>query len=565
MIFIIRRCLCLFGFLVAGSANAEQLLSQEELVDDTKQMLGLIEDIHPQPYLKSGGKIAFHNLYQSILSAIPDDGMSREDFRGLLSPLLAAIGDGHTYIYADGPFDFAGIPLLFYVVQQELFVAAVPEENQRQYLGDRLRAVEGVEIDELIRRTQAYYGADNIYGTLVQLANFELFLAKRAVLEDLVPEWKDKSVVNVSLLSPGGELRHVSLAAGPQTNMKFHRPEARLELPPLHGLEFGWGFLDDQQEVAYLRVLRMTKNRETYEKRASYSDVTEEVFEFHRNIYNNLKNPSFDEALSALPSLTETYADLFEQMRSAGSTSLIIDLRTNIGGWALPADILIYFLYGKDALIDVHRRVNIATRKLSPQYLDDDPDQSLGELNTLAMTEGARDYELSNTDFDFSDPNKLADGRLHEGYARKLVEDDLALSPTFFAEYQTGKYSNFYSPRNVTVVTDSATFSAGLMFAQYLKLLGATVVGSVPSQNIGQMGETVHYELDNSKLGGAISRSFLLHDSEMTNSEAAESTLQPDHELTFEALKKYGFARSSAVEYAFEIIMTNKPGIEISD
>jgi len=565
MIRSISRCLYLFGFLIAGSVSAEQLFSQEELIEDAKQMLNLLEDVHPQPYLKSGGKIAFHGLFQSILNAIPADGMSREDFRGLLSPLVAAAGDGHTYVYADGPFDFAGIPLLFYVVQQELYVAAVPEEDQRQYLGNKLRAVEGVEIDELIRRTKAYYGADNIYGTLVQLANFEFFLAKKAVLEDLVPEWKDKSVVKVSLQSPDGELRNVSFPAAPRTDLTFHRPEAGLVLPALHGLEFGWGFLDDQQDVAYLRVLRMTKNRETYEKRASYSDVTEEVFEFHREIYNNQENPSFDDALLGLPSLTETYADMFKQMSNAGSKSLIIDLRTNIGGWALPADILIYFLYGKDSLIDVHRRVNIATRKLSPQYFNDDPDQSLEELNTLAINGGARDYDLSETDFDFRDPNMLVDGRLQESYARKLVEDDLALSPTFHAEYRTGNYSNFHSPRNVIVVTDSATFSAGFMFAQYLKLLGATVVGSVPSQNIGQMGEAVHYELENSKLGGAISRSFLVHDSEMTNSEAAESILRPDYELTYDTLKKFGFARSSAVEYALEIIMTRKPGTAKSD
>jgi hypothetical protein len=562
---IATLCLGLAGFFVNHSIIAQGTLSQSVLIEDSRQMLSLLESVHPQPYMKSGGKIAFHRRYQNVLNAIPDNGMSREDFRGLLSPLVAAVGDGHTYVYPDGPFDFAGIPLLFYVVQKDLYVSAVLEEGHRQFIGARLRAVQGVGMDELVRRTRAYYGADNVYGTLVQLANFELFLAKKAVLEDLVPEWQDTSRVNILIQLPDGELREVALPTRPRPNTRFLRPQDRLALPQLNGLEFGWGFLNDRKTVAYLRVLRMTKNRETYEKRATYSDVSEEVFDFHRSIYKNGEDPTFEEALSALPSLTESLVGLFEQMRSAKSTSLIVDLRTNVGGWALPADILIYFLYGKDALIDVHRRVNIATRKLSPEYLDDDPDQSLDELNNIAISRGRRDYLLTETDYDFSDPNMLVGGRLPKSYARQLVEDDLALSPTFFAEYQAGIHSAYHVPQNVIVLTDSATFSAGFMLAQYLKLLGATVVGNVPSQNIGQMGETLSYQLQHSRLSGTISRSFLVHNAGMTNSNAAESVLRPDHELTYEKLKEYGFSRSSAVEYALEIIEMRQSGTRSED
>jgi hypothetical protein len=538
-------------------AQVEQdspLISRRALLDDSRQIRDLLESIHPQPYLKGGGKMAFHRRFQEILSAIPGEGMTREGFRELLTSLVASVGDGHTYIYADGPFDFAGVPFLFYVVEQDLYVSAVLKSEHREYLGARLRAVEGVEIGELARRMRAYYGADNIYGTLVQLANFELFLAKKVVLEDLVPEWQDTSVVNVSLLMPDGSLREVSLKAGPQIDPEFIRPKPGIELPSLGGLEFGWGFLDREQDTAYLRVLRMERNRETYEKRASYSDVTEEVLDFYGRVYGDEDSVDFEEAMSALPSLTETYSDLFTQMKNAGTSSLIIDLRTNVGGWALAADILVYFLYGKEALIDVHRRTNVVTRKLSPEYFADDPEQTLLEMNNLAATQGIRAFDLTESDYDFSEPDMLQDGLLNKDYTRKLLEDDLALSPTFFSEYQAGNYSNYYLPDNIIVVTDSATFSAGFMFAQYLKLLGATVVGSVPSQNIGQMGEVVHYELDNTKLGGAISRSFLVHDSSISGSKVAESILMPDYELTYEKLKELGFSRPAAIEYALEII-----------
>jgi hypothetical protein len=104
-------------------AQVEQdspLISRRALLDDSRQIRDLLESIHPQPYLKGGGKMAFHRRFQEILSAIPGEGMTREDFRELLTSLVASVGDGHTYIYADGPFDFAGVPFLFYVVEQDL-------------------------------------------------------------------------------------------------------------------------------------------------------------------------------------------------------------------------------------------------------------------------------------------------------------------------------------------------------------------------------------------------------------------------------------------------------------
>jgi hypothetical protein len=558
----ILTCLLMLGVssvLWVTTATSQQtpqteLISHQELIADARQMRDLLESIHPQPYFRGGGKIAFHRRYQTILSAIPREGMTREDFRGLLSPLVASVDDGHTFVYADASFDFAGVPLLFYVVEKDLYVSAVFEESHRQYLGARLRAVEGVGIDELVLRTRAYYGADNIYGTLVQLANYELFLAKKAVLEDLLPEWRDKSAIRVSLLMPGGETRLVALVAGPRSDLKILRPEPGIELPSLDGLEYGWGFLDERQKTAYLRVLRMEKNRETYEKRSNWSEVSEEVQDFYHSLNDNEAELPFDEALAGLPSLTETYTDLFVQMNNSGSESLIIDLRTNIGGWALSADILIYFLYGKEALIDVHRRTNVVTRKLSPEYFADDPEQSLEEMNELAAKRGIRTFNLSDSDYDFSEPDMLRNELLDRAYVRKLVGDDLALSPTFFSEYRVGTHSKFYTPQNVIVLTDSATFSAGFMFAQYLKLLGATVVGSVPSQNIGQMGETIQFKLDNSGLGGAISRSYLVHDTAIPGAEVAARVLKPDYELTYEKLRELGFSRPAAIRYALEII-----------
>ncbi|RLD25419.1 MAG: hypothetical protein DRI75_13410, partial [Bacteroidetes bacterium] len=165
-------------------AQDNELIGRQELINDTRQMLSLLENVHPQPYFAGGGKIAFHQRFQNLLKAIPKNGMTREDFRGLLSPFLASVGDGHTHVYPDSPFDFSGLPLLFYVVEKDLYVSGVIEKEHKNLFGARLLSVEGVQFSEIVRRTQQYYSADNVYGTLAVLGNFEHLLTKRTVLED---------------------------------------------------------------------------------------------------------------------------------------------------------------------------------------------------------------------------------------------------------------------------------------------------------------------------------------------------------------------------------------------
>jgi len=539
---------------VCSVAQIHNLIGHAELLEDTRQFASLLEKVHPQPYLHGGGKIAFHRLFQNILLSIPDNGMTREDFRGLLSPLAASIGDGHTYIYPDSPFDMSGIPLIFYVVEKDLYVSAVIEEKHKNLFGARILSIEGVEFSKIINRTKQYYGADNIYGTLAQLGNFENFLSKKSVLEDLVPEWIDQSVINVTFQMPNGNIKKVEFESHPRQNFSFLRPDPVIELPNLNGLEFGWGYLSESNNIAYLRVSSMIRNRETFEKRATYSDVSEEARDFYQSLYGKETNVSIDEVIAALPALMETYIDLVVQMKESNASTLVVDLRTNVGGWALSADMLIYFLYGKEALIDLHRRTNISIRKLSPYYLNNDPDESLIEINSLSKTSQQHAINLTETDYDFRDYEKMKNGKLLQEYSKQIVEADLALSKSFYDEYVKGTYSNYFCPGKIYVITDVATFSAGFMFAKYLELMGATVVGSTPSQNIMQMGETVHYELNNSKLNGSISHSLLIHDSEILNGPEPQNLLTPHYELTYAKLKEYNFARHSVIMYLLEIV-----------
>jgi predicted small lipoprotein YifL len=75
--------------------------SQEHLIEDAWQLAEILESAHPDPYLRGGGRIAFHRRLQRLLEAIPAEGMTRDEFIRLLRPFIGTIGDSHTNIWSD--------------------------------------------------------------------------------------------------------------------------------------------------------------------------------------------------------------------------------------------------------------------------------------------------------------------------------------------------------------------------------------------------------------------------------------------------------------------------------
>ena len=80
------------------AAQADSLIARNLLIEDIRQLAAILEDTHPDPYLRGGGKIAFNRRLWSAIEAIPDRGMSREEFYLTVRPIIASVGDAHTQI-----------------------------------------------------------------------------------------------------------------------------------------------------------------------------------------------------------------------------------------------------------------------------------------------------------------------------------------------------------------------------------------------------------------------------------------------------------------------------------
>ena len=77
--------LILMNFRVNAQDTA---FTRDQLIEDTRQLVQMIESAHPDPYINGGGKIEFHRQFQSILQAITGQGMTLEEYIWLLQPFV---------------------------------------------------------------------------------------------------------------------------------------------------------------------------------------------------------------------------------------------------------------------------------------------------------------------------------------------------------------------------------------------------------------------------------------------------------------------------------------------
>jgi hypothetical protein len=177
---------------VPAKAAKPGAFSRAQLIEDTRQLADVLESSHPDPYINGGGRIAFHRRLHRVLNAIPEEGMTKDEYFRLVRPLVAGVGDAHTNFLGGYEVDRrrpGGVPLRFAVVENTLYVSGVPRTEQRDLLGSRLISVEGVPLAGLVERQKQLRGIDNAYHGLQTLADQSL--RYREHMQDLLPEWQD--------------------------------------------------------------------------------------------------------------------------------------------------------------------------------------------------------------------------------------------------------------------------------------------------------------------------------------------------------------------------------------
>jgi hypothetical protein len=522
-------------------AASDEIMQRTRLIDDARQLLDTIEQTHPDPYLAGGGRIAWHRRFHAVLSSIPAEGLSREEFLRQLQPLVASIGDSHTGILAPAlgstPLD---LPLRFRFVEELLVVEQVARPELEPLLGASLVAIEGVPMQKLLDRQASIRGMENRYG---HLALFSLrTLATREALGQVVPEWRTPGSLQVEVRTVDGQrlAREISLDdVVPET---WSVLPTRVEMPSTVDSDVAYTFLDDEKSTALLVISDLMKYREAIELwfadgLAQAEDMANAAYEH----FNGAPAPADRESLLAgIPSATETIAGLVRQMQAVDTRDLIVDLRGNTGGNSAMREILVYLLYGNDALRSLDTGYEIV--KLSPLLFAQYEGLSLDEINENQA------YSLRATDFDFDDE----DSYLHSARATTGPDLTLAKSPSFWRVYQTGEFhSPVWKPTTVLVLCTPLTFSSGFNVLTGLRTMGAKVVGTPSAQPGNSFGDVLQFQLKNTGLTVFVSYKQIVA---FPDDPEGGRCLKPQYPLTLEKLAAYGFDPNAEVLLALEVL-----------
>ncbi|MFC2166154.1 S41 family peptidase [Acidobacteriota bacterium] len=548
-VIIITLCSFLFSETNLIPFQDQEMYGQEQLYKDARQLAKTLEAVHPDPYINGGGKIAFHRRFQNLLASINKDGMTKVQFRALLLPFAAAIGDSHTGILpgeqerAQGP----GLPLKFQVVENKLYIAAVQKKEHNSLIGATLASIEGISCEELLRRQSRLRGIENLYGKLVFLS---INLGRKNGLLSLLPEWNSSDPLKVVLQKENEEANQIliKLPAAPADNWIL--PDSKIKNPSTSQSDMAFNFLDSDKKTALLVIDNMMRYREGCESwfASGHSEALAMSQVAYQYFHKKAPPDTKEELLAEIPSATETFLALVQEMQKAGADNLIVDLRKNTGGNSGMRDILVYFLFGKEALESQNGGYQI--KKYSNLYFQTYASDSLEKINS------GQQVSLTENDYDFLEERQVLEKKGHEQNLFQAKEEFLKRMSTFWEVYKTGTYHNpLYTPGKIVVLCSPWTYSSGFNMLTSLYDSGATILGTPSAQPGNNFGDSLLFKLNNTGLRCFVSFKRIIT---FPDDEAKGHVLRPHFEMTYDILSSYNFDPNAEILWAIEILNRRK-------
>lgn len=533
-------CLIVLFPAVSLSAAAPRQTLRDSLVSDFDTFISLLEQTHPDPYTRFGGKVPFHKQAYDLRLRLATQEHTVREFALLVSRFLSRLGDGHSYVDVPPLSDTSQeryLPVGISVVPQGLLLTKVPEKHKNR-IGSRIVAVEGVPVGELAERTKQFAPVENLYGAYARLQGG---LGRISSLKEILGRDEELPKVDFELLTPEGDEATLTLEAVSADAL------SRIETAELPAWSVAEGFdymfyrfVDDRKRIMLFRLGSiMARENLTYMREVGRPSFRGELESFYRHTLRRPMPSDEDEALARVPSLAETFRAMLLEMKAAGATDLLIDLRGNGGGWTPIVYPTLYMLYGDEYLakeMDAH-----LYHLISPLYLAN-RNVSLEAYNRLPKVDMdpfhptfATDYKMG--DYTFARPAAQSSEQTRNCFVRSAMGDVATLIGDL-----NGK--PLYSPRGIYVLTDAHTYSAAFHYTFYLWKMGATLVGVPSSLATNTYMEGTPYRLPLTGIGGGFSNSLQVF---LPQDDPRATVLYPDIMPDAADLRKYGFDKHTEI------------------
>ncbi|KPK62626.1 MAG: hypothetical protein AMS21_07340 [Gemmatimonas sp. SG8_38_2] len=527
--------------------RAQEPVEQTRAMEDLRFLLDVLEETHPDPYSAYGGKVEFKRKAQALLSGIPAEGLTSEGIYELVRPFLSELRDGHTGLVSPstsseqtGSRDPRYLPVRFGIAMDAVFItrAVAPFD---ELIGYRVLAVQGVAIEEVKLRAAQVFPAENDFGaarSLVWVLRSDRYARRLFVEAD--------GRLTMELSSPDGSrmMRSIPFRMTGREYREAQWVGKRWEGMVQDSAPFSWQLLE-LENVGYLKVQAM-EGREAYEeaRSADRQDLEHWVTRYYGRYMSEPVPEGMNAALGAIPCFTRTVDDLLTAMKEVDSEYLIVDLRQNGGGFASLATPFYLLAYGNEYLD--YEFPDLWATVISPRYLE-----IFGTTIEDLNEDWGTSYQVG--DYHLQRPASASESTDLEEYSVGLGRFRCSLAERVLA--LGGE--PLYRPKNVIVLVNPMTFSAGYTFLYRLWHLGATILGVPSAQSPNAFTDATPVKLPSSKLEGWMARSaqvFFPGDWEKGRLHV------PDFPMNWEHFGRYQFDAESEVLYALELIASGAIG-----
>lgn len=529
-------CLSFVIGLLALSSNAQTTLNKDSLASDFSYLVHLLESTHPDPYSGFGGKVFFYKAANNVLDDLQKSPYTETTFVNKVNTFLSNIHDGHTTLQQSmksAHSERYAQRIAFRVIPDGLIVDGI-STSHKDLLGARLDSINGMAVTELLKRMEYLYPCENIYGSYNDLcwqANQENLLRQLGT--------KFTNSIRYSLHTPDNKSVILSLPLVNSDSLKnipiTFTPAS--EKSPAKNLSYQ--FADKEKHVMIMRISEIMA-RENYEYcwKHKWNGAYDDIKNYYK--YNLKKSMPCDtiKAIAGIPSFSEVFAQMLNQMKKYRSEYLIVDLRNNGGGWTpivLPS---LLMMFG-----DNYITKNMNTefdRLISPLYLQK-IHMTLDEFNRQQSTH----YKIGDY---ISEVDKYSVNYSTDSLRKKFIQNCMSASRPLLTKLR-GK--PLYHPQHIYVITDPGTFSAAFHYAFFLWRMGATIVGVPSSQSPNTYMENTPFCLPYTHLFGSISNSMQIF---LPVNNKRAKIFYPDLMPTYQDYKRYGFDANTEVLYLLDNI-----------
>ncbi|MDE5882581.1 MAG: peptidase S41, partial [Muribaculaceae bacterium] len=243
-------------------------------------------------------------------------------------------------------------------------------------------------------------------------------------------------------------------------------------------------------------------------------------------------------AIKALPSLSETFLEMLQEMKVKDLKNLVIDLRGNGGGWTPIVLPTLYMMFG-DRYLETDMDAKFY-RRISDLYLE----KSNTDIATFNANNGT---QLKVGDY-LMPEEEVTDPRTMEEKRQDFLQTTFC-SDSIRQMLLERNGEPIYTPEKIYVVTDEGTFSAAFHYAFYLSKLGAIIAGETSSQAPNCYMEVTPFTLPLTGLSGSISNAMQVF---LPANDPRSKEFTPDITLTYDDYRTYGFDSNSILIYLLD-------------